>query len=185
MSRTDKDRLLYCYAVEGKTDEDKLKKLGVKLIVKTGGKYIKHDVISLLKGIAQKRTIVVFTDPDGPGIRIRERLQDELKGARLLIAKSRKALSTDGKKMGVAQMAMPDLKDVLTPYLEHDNAVQETNPWNLSALLECGLTGVGSEANKQKLMAKLGIFFYDSKEAMAMLWMLDLTVDEVKKSLEE
>ena len=35
----------YIYICEGTTDEDKLKKLGCLFVVKTGGKFIKKDII--------------------------------------------------------------------------------------------------------------------------------------------
>lgn len=75
----------YVYVVEGISDEDKLKKLGVEYIIKTGGKFIREDILLFLKEVYQKRNIILLTDPDGPGKNIASYVQK-------IIGKDRKSV---------------------------------------------------------------------------------------------
>lgn len=69
---------IYAYVVEGVTDEDKLKKAGCKYVIRTGGVFIQDDIINLIKMTSKVRKIVILTDPDGPGEKIRYLVKKEL-----------------------------------------------------------------------------------------------------------
>ena len=43
----------YAYVVEGMMDEDKLKKLGCLFVIKTGGKYIRPEVLRFIKNVSE------------------------------------------------------------------------------------------------------------------------------------
>ena len=65
---------LFLYVVEGNDDENKLRQLGVKHIVKTNGKFIRKEVISFLKLAQEKRDLILLLDPDGPGREITKKM---------------------------------------------------------------------------------------------------------------
>lgn len=176
---TDIKNKKYCYVVEGKTDEDKLKKCGISFIVKTNGKFLKEDFITLLKLISKHRFLVFMTDPDPTGQQIREHLQEEVK-VNYLVIKTKMKESHDAKKIGIAQMKMVNLKRVLESYIEHDRLSNEKAELSLLDLYQLGLTGENSTLKKEKIEKELGVHFYATKEMLLILQMLDFNKEKLE-----
>jgi len=68
--------------VEGKTDSAKLKKIYGQTIkvIETSGMGINREIMSQIKLLGLDYQIIVFTDPDGPGKKIREVINQALEG---------------------------------------------------------------------------------------------------------
>ena len=156
---------IYAYVVEGVTDEDKLKKAGCKYVIRTGGVFIQADIINLIKMTSKVRKIVILTDPDGPGEKID--------------LKADKENAKDSKKVGIAQMKMKDLVELLKPFLDHDTKSNEIPPYAIYSLYEMKLTGDNSSTNKEHLEKNLGIHIPSSKTLCMYLNMLALTVNQI------
>ncbi len=178
-----KDRC-YGYVVEGKTDEDKLKKLGIKLIVKTNGKFIAKTTLAFIAEVSRVRPLVFALDPDRPGIAIRRKLEDYLPDKDFRHIETGMKEATDGRKFGVAQMHMDRLAEVLAPFREHDENSPETFALSAADLLALGLSGRGdSRARRQKLEAQLGVSFPDGKTLLTGLWLLGFSKAKVEEVL--
>ena len=167
---------IYAYVVEGVTDEDKLKKAGCKYVIRTGGVFIQADIINLIKMTSKVRKIVILTDPDGPGEKIRYLVKKELDSNSWI---DLKADAKNSKKVGIAQMKMKDLVELLKPFLDHDNKSNEIPPYAIYSLYEMKLTGDNSSTNKEHLEKNLGIHIPSSKTLCMYLNMLALTVNQI------
>ena len=68
--------------VEGKTDSAKLKKIYGQTIkvIETSGMGINQEIINQIKVLGFDHQIIVFTDPDTPGKKIREVINQALEG---------------------------------------------------------------------------------------------------------
>ncbi|MCL8212786.1 ribonuclease M5 [Mesoplasma whartonense] len=68
--------------VEGKTDSAKLKKIYGETIkvLETSGMGINREIINQIKTLGIDHQIIVFTDPDTPGKKIREIINQALEG---------------------------------------------------------------------------------------------------------
>ena len=64
--------------VEGKTDTNKLKKLFDVQTIETNGLNLKKETIHFIVETSKIKPIILFLDPDGPGEKIRKKLQDYL-----------------------------------------------------------------------------------------------------------
>lgn len=170
---------IYAYVVEGVTDEDKLKKAGCKYVIRTGGVFIQADIINLIKMTSKVRKIVILTDPDGPGEKIRYLVKKELDSNSWVDLKADKENAKNSKKVGIAQMKMKDLIELLKPFLDHDIKSNEIPPYAIYSLYEMKLTGDNSSTNKEHLEKNLGIHIPSSKTLCMYLNMLALTVNQI------
>lgn len=180
-SKTDLNDKRYLYVCEGVTDEDKLKKLGCLFVVKTGGKFIRRDILLFLKEVHQVREIVLVLDPDGQGRNITEQVTKAV--GPCLIIQANKALAIKNGKVGIAEMKIEDLKDLLWPYIKHDIYVDENPSFDEEDYYELGLTGSGLKAKRMKLVTKYHIPYTSNKIVEDALLMLSKSIKDIKEDL--
>ncbi len=173
------DERRYLYVCEGVTDEDKLKKLGCLFVVCTGGKYIRPEIIEFLKEAHEYRQIVLLLDPDGPGNKIEERLHEELGDC--LVAKAEKKDAVRHGKVGIAEMGMEDLKELLRPYILHDIVSDESLSFDEYLFYDLKLTGQGSKEKRDKLIEKYHLPYTSKKNVEDCLLMLGVTKEEIEE----
>lgn len=173
---------IYCYVVEGKTDIDKVKKCGARFVIQTNGKFFNPYLISNLKEIAKHRQIVILTDPDPTGIAIRKKINQELNNSCLYI-ESPMRLSHDKKKIGIAQIKLNDLKEILKDYIYHDFESNEKIELTYEMMMNLNLIGLNSSKNKEFISKKLNINSSTSKEFLLLLQMLEVKEDDLKEML--
>lgn len=174
----------YAYICEGITDEDKLKKLGCLFVVPTGGKYIRKEITAFLKNLSQYRKFVLILDPDGPGNQIRKRVESYCTQPVIQVfANQEKA--NDGKKIGIAQMDMEDLKQLIFPFVRHDMLLDENLPFEEDDFYDLGLVGGESaKERRMKLVEKYSLPYTSAKKVMEYLWMLGVPYRQLKEDLE-
>ncbi len=171
----------YLYVCEGITDEDRLKKLGCLFVLPTGGKFIRHEIVSFLKLAYEVRDLVLILDPDGPGRKIQERLVQEVGPSLTIQVEQRKAIKKD--KVGIAQMAMVDLKEKLRPFVLHDILTDENLSLDEEDFYKLGLVGPGSKEKREKLIAHYHIPFTSAKKVEDCLLMLQINAKEIQEVL--
>ena len=93
--------------------------------------------------------------------------------------KADKENAKNSKKVGIAQMKMKDLVELLKPFLDHDIKSNEIPPYAIYSLYEMKLTGDNSSTNKEHLEKNLGIHIPSSKTLCMYLNMLGLTVNQI------
>lgn len=170
----------YLYIVEGNSDEDRLKKLHVTYIIKTGGKFIRPDILLFLKEVVKKRDIILLTDPDGPGKEIANHVQSRVGTCILLKAEKKKAIYHG--KVGIAEMKLTDIEELIHPYLKKDKEISENILTNID-MVDLGL--VGDKQKRMKLIEKYHIPYTSSKNVLDCLNMLAISRDELEKELTE
>lgn len=171
-----------CYVVEGATDEDKLRKCGCDLIIKTGGKLMRDDVMRYIAAVAKVRRIVVVTDPDITGRRIREKIEKKIGDCRSV--HTRILDSADHGKIGIAEMDMKKLRSIMASYVAEDEASKEADSFSSADMMEVGLTGSGSSERRQKIYEYLGFSFPDAKSLLRGLCCLGWNKDKVRRILD-
>lgn len=171
----------YLYVCEGITDEDRLKKLGCLFVLPTGGKFIRHEIIDFLKLAYAVRDLVLVLDPDGPGRQIRNRLLKEVGPSLVLEVEQKKAIKKD--KVGIAQVAMGDLKEKLRPFVLHDILTDENLSLDDEDFYRLGLVGPGSKEKREKLIGHYHIPFSSAKKVEDCLLMLSVSEKEIQEVL--
>jgi len=166
--------------VEGLHDEINIKSVypNAKCVI-TNGSEISVDTIKLLKELSKQYDIIVFTDPDSPGERIRSIISNEIPTCSHAFLRNCDCRSKNGRKVGIEHAP----KDAIIAALEsvyryEDHLDTITN----NELYELGLNGKSdSRIIRDKISDYLNIGKPNAKTFLKRVNLLQLT----KKDLEE
>lgn len=187
------DRIMEAIVVEGRYDKNTLSQIVDATIFETSGFGIfkNKQQLDLLRRVAEKRGLIVFTDPDGAGFLIRNHLKAAINGKYLkhayipdVYGKERRKMSPGKEgKLGVEGMTREVLLDALKRAgATFDNSAVSAadNLITKQDLVELGLSGgKDSSQKRKKLLRRLA--FPEHLSANAMLQALNLlyTPDEL------
>lgn len=117
--------------VEGKTDSQKLKKIfGENLItIETNGLGFDDKKINLIKELSKNNKIIIFTDPDGPGKKIRETLIQNLDTDVYNAFILKEDIDKNSKKIGIAEANEVAIKKALNNLITY-NKNNESISWS-------------------------------------------------------
>ena len=183
--------------VEGRYDKNTLSQIVDAPILETSGFGIFKDKkqMALLRQVAQKRGLIVFTDPDGAGFVIRNHIKSAIEPKYLkhayipdIMGKERRK-KTAGKegKLGVEGVS----REIILEALRRAGATiegEETASQSLITkqdLMAMGLSG-GADASAKRLALLKKLNLPEHMSANAMLQALNLlySLEEVKSLLE-
>ena len=183
--------------VEGRYDKNTLSQIVDTAILTTDGFGIFNDKerMALLRKVAEKRGLIVFTDSDGAGFLIRNRLKSAIDPKYLKHAytpdipgkERRKAAPGKEGKLGVEGMT----PEIIVTALRAAGATIEgetgatTGEITKQDMMALGLSGgVSSGEKRRQLMKSLG--FPERMSANALLQALNLlfTLDELKEQVQ-
>ena len=182
--------------VEGRYDKNTLSQIVDAPILETSGFGIFKDKaqLGLLRQVAEKRGLIVFTDSDGAGFVIRNHIKSTIDGRYLKhayipdIAGKERRKTTPGKegKLGVEGMTPEVILEALRragATIEGENA-PAYNRITKQDLMELGLSG-GKDSSEKRLHLLKKIQLPEHMSANAMLQALNLlyTLDELKDLL--
>ena len=183
--------------VEGRYDKNTLSQIVDAPILETSGFGIFKDKkqMALLRQVAQKRGLIVFTDSDGAGFVIRNHIKSAIPGKFLkhayipdIMGKERRK-STPGKegKLGVEGMSREIIVEALKragATIEGEEAPQ-SRQITKQDLMELGLSG-GADASAKRLALLKKLNLPEHMSANAMLQALNLlySLEELKSLLE-
>ncbi len=157
--------------VEGRYDKNALSQVVDAPIIETSGFGIfsNTEKMELLRKIAQKRGIIIFTDSDGAGFLIRNHIKGSIPPSQLKHAyapdiygkeKRKKTASKEGK-LGVEGMKPEVLREALIragATVEGAEMKTQSAGINKADMYEAGLSGcAGSAERREKLAARLGL----------------------------
>ena len=171
--------------VEGKYDKNTLLQIVDTTVFETSGFGIFHhkEQMDLLRRVAQKRGLIVFTDADGAGLVIRNYIKSAISAEFLKHAytpdifgkERRKATSGKEGKLGVEGMK----PEIILEALRRAGATFDDTPCSAVGnitkqdMMELGLSGgANAAANRSLLLKKLG--FPANMSANSMLQALNL-----------
>ena len=156
--------------VEGRYDKNTLSQVVDAVIVELGGFAVFNDKEkqAFLRKLAKERGIILFTDPDGAGFVIRNRVKGNIPEGRVLQAyvpdiygkEKRKRKPGKEGKLGVEGMTPQVLTDALRragATFEGEDAPRRSAGITKADLLDKGLIGPGSAERRATLQRELGL----------------------------
>lgn len=150
-------------------------------IVTTNGSDVPRETIDYLKELKKKRDIVVLTDPDMPGKRIRDILNQQIPG--LLHAYIPKEKAIKGHKVGVAESDKDTILEALSRIVPA--ASLDRGCLTNADLFDLGLVGLPDSSTKRdKLSSKLHLGKANGKTMLKRLNALGLTREQIEEALE-
>ena len=191
-------RIKEAIVVEGRYDKNTLSQIVDATILETSGFGIFKDKeqMSLLRRVAQKRGLVVFTDSDGAGFVIRNHIKSAIPAKFLKHAyipdvygkERRKTAPGKEGKLGVEGMKPEIIIDALRKAgatIEGESA-EPRNQITKQDLMELGLSG-GADASAKRLLLLKKLELPEHMSANAMLQALNLlySLDELMELVRE
>lgn len=193
------DRIKEAIVVEGRYDKNTLSQIVDAPIFETAGFGIFKDKkqMALLRQVAQKRGLIVFTDSDGAGFVIRNHIKSAIDGKYLKHAyipdiygkERRKTAPGKEGKLGVEGMTRNVLLEALRragATFEESHAEVRIQEITKQDLMELGLSG-GKDASdrRKKLLKKLNLPEHLSTNAMLQALNLLYTLNELTAIMAE
>lgn len=166
--------------VEGKTDIDFLSTFLDCDFYSVNGSAVSDKDIDFIKEYLKKGEVVILTDPDFPGLKIRNYLNEKIPG--LKNAFVRKENSIKHNKVGVAESTVDEVKSALQNAKVFSSKGTDYNTITMSDLIELGLAGnQNSFKLRKKVSENLHIGFSNCKTLLKKLNMLEITKEELEE----
>lgn len=167
--------------VEGKSDKQFLETFLKADILTCNGSAIDGFDIEYVKELANKRGVIILTDPDYPGQKIRNWLTSKISVCKQAFV--RKENSIKHHKVGVAEAS----KEEVLLALENVVTFDSNNKGNLksSDLLKLNIIGLNSKTNKQKIIDHFHIGYCNSKTLLNRLNLLNVSLLELESVIND
>ncbi|AUJ24469.1 ribonuclease M5 [Virgibacillus dokdonensis] len=170
--------------VEGKDDTAKINQAVDADTIETNGSAIHTSIIKQIQHAKDKRGVIIFTDPDYPGERIRHIVDQAVPGCKhaFLTRNEARAKNSTTKNLGVEHASIKDIKKALESVYELQ-PVRESEITK-AELMHHGFIG-GQEANKRReqLGELLQIGHTNGKQLLKRLTMFGIGKAEFERAV--
>jgi ribonuclease M5 len=170
--------------VEGKEDTRRLKEIFPDIqTIETRGSAIDDRTIALIRKAQESRGVIIFTDPDYPGKRIRSIIDQHVPGCKHAYIEKEKAISVKKKKVGVEHCSTEDIKKSLLNITEMNE--DESNV-EFSDLVSLGLIG-GKESNglRNYISQQLNIGHNNAKQFLNKIKVFHIPLETLKDLIQD
>lgn len=168
--------------VEGKDDTTAIKRAVDADTIETNGSAISMATIESIKRAQATRGVIVFTDPDFPGQKIRQTITEHVPECKHAFIPKGEALHKHGKGVGVEHASPESIQIALkNAHIMTEEAVEEITQ---DDLIMAGLMGgIGSKERREKLGKILRIGYANGKQLHKRLMMFQISKEEFSKAL--
>ena len=169
--------------VEGEHDKRKLLSFLDADVLVTGGFCIfKNDKMKeLIKRLSEKKGVIILTDPDYPGQKIRNEISSYLNVCKHAFV--RKENSIKKRKVGVAEASKEEVLYALENVVTFDNS--EVGELTATDLYLLNISGSNSSINKEKVINHFHIGHCNSKTLLKRLNLLKVSKEELEKIIND
>lgn len=175
-------RIKEVIVVEGKNDTAKLKRFFDCDTIETGGSGLDQRVLDRIRIAKKKRGVIIFTDPDAPGNRIRDKINKKIPGCKNAFIEKNKARTS--KKVGIEHGEEEYLWDALSNLVTYEESPKEMIA--TSDLYELGLLGKDESAVLRQVVGeRLHLGDGNAKTMRNRLNCLGITKEELQKVIED
>lgn len=163
--------------VEGKDDTTAIRLAVDADTIETNGSAINEETIIKIKRAQESRGVIVFTDPDFPGEKIRKTIAEQVPDCKHAFLSREEATERNGKGLGVEHASPTAIKKAL----QGAQMMSETIMEEISTedLVDAGLIG-GNKAKerREKLGKLLRIGYTNGKQLHKRLMMFQISTEE-------
>ncbi|GAA0439269.1 ribonuclease M5 [Lentibacillus halophilus] len=170
--------------VEGRDDTAKLKQAVNADTIETNGSAVKTSVINQIRHAQTKRGVIIFTDPDYPGSRIRHIVANAVDGCKhaFLQQDDARAKNENGKSIGIEHASPAALRQAL----QNVYTLTEDEPVSITRddLIAEGLIGTPEAARRrERLGALLHIGHTNGKQLLKRLSMFRISKHQFNQAM--
>ncbi|MCT8136359.1 ribonuclease M5 [Anaerobacillus sp. CMMVII] len=168
--------------VEGRDDTVAVQNAVNADTIETSGSAIGKHVIEQIKLAKDRRGIIILTDPDYPGERIRKIISQQVPGCKHAFLPKKEAISKKGDDLGVENASPEAIRLALS------EAQQEEEEWveqvSLEELLALGLiAGKKARRRRERLGDILKIGYTNGKQLYKRLIMFKIRAEEFSEAV--
>ncbi|WP_226671264.1 ribonuclease M5 [Metabacillus litoralis] len=168
--------------VEGKDDTTAIKRAVDADTIETNGSSIGETVIEQIKLAQKTRGVILFTDPDFPGEKIRKTISDQIAGCKHAFIPKNDARPKRGRGIGVEhaspeaiRLALQSVKEEMEEYI---------SDISFDDLVDAGLIGGSrAKARREKLGIILKIGYTNGKQLHKRIQMFQITKEEYVEAI--
>jgi len=161
--------------VEGYHDKQALLKLIDANILVTQGSYLSEKTLKLIEKAHSTSGVIVFTDPDTPGKKIRNTIQNRIPDVKHAHIMQKDA--KDKHKIGVEHASAEVLLEALNHVMTVSDSISDLS---LNDLIDCGLSGhIDSQNLRNKCAEKLYIAEGNAKSFLKQCQFKQITKEDL------
>ena len=183
---TNKIKIQEVLVVEGKDDTANLRRFYEVDTYETRGSAINDEDLERIDKLNNLRGVIVFTDPDYNGERIRRIIMEAVPTAKHAFLRRDEAAPksrTKGRSLGVEHASFEDLQAALSSVVGHFDD-EENFDISKSDLLRLGLLmGADSRRRREFLGEELRIGYSNGKQLLKRLELFGVTLAEVEEAM--
>lgn len=172
-------RISEIIVVEGQNDTNRLQQFFDVDTIETGGFNLSKEVIERIRSAQERRGVIVFTDPDPIGERIRTVINKKVPGVKNAFISQKVARDDRRHKVGVEHAEYEDLHASLKNCVSFKEFDEPSLSWN--DFIDLGL--VGTKARREKVAEAFHIGHCSAKVAYKRLCQLGVTKKEIEEVL--
>jgi ribonuclease M5 len=168
--------------VEGKDDTTAIQKALDADTIETNGSAINEQTINKIRLAQKTRGVIIFTDPDYPGQKIRQTIDLQVPGCKHAFLPKGEALHKRGKGVGVEHAT----SEAIRRALKDVHIMQETIEEQITKedLITAGLVGgSGSKERRVRLGEILKIGYTNGKQLHKRLMMFQISRQDFSQAL--
>ena len=107
-------RIKEIIVVEGKDDTVAIQRAVQADTIETNGSAVSVETLEKIEHAQSKRGVIVFTDPDYPGRRIRAIIEERVPNVKHAFLTKEKAIAKNGKGLGIEHACDNDIREALS-----------------------------------------------------------------------
>lgn len=166
--------------VEGKDDASAIKKALKAEIITTGGFSFPKGTIDRIKEAQKRCGVIIFTDPDFAGEKIRKKISNEVKGCKHAFL-PREEAKKDGD-IGIENASVKSILNALSKVRTESNTIR--SEFKQVDLIRNGLIGENNSSEKRDEIGKIiGIGYGNAKQFLNRLNNYGVTREEFNEAL--
>lgn len=169
--------------VEGKSDTQAINKAVQADTIETNGSAIGERVLEAIRHAVKKRGVIIFTDPDFPGEKIRKSISERVPHCKHAFLTRKEATGKPTESLGIEHASPEAIREALSQVYTEAEEAPELIP--LEKLMSYGLIG-GKKARqrRERLGEKLKIGYTNGKQLHKRLRMFQVTEAAFIKAIE-
>lgn len=166
--------------VEGRDDITAVKRAVDADLIATSGFGINDKILERIRNAAERRGVIILTDPDYAGEKIRRTVSEKIPGCKHAFLP--RELATKNGDIGIENASPESIRDALSKV--KTEVSESRNEFSMDDLIRNGLTGSNDSSNKRDVMGReLGIGYGNAKQFLSRLNRYGISRDEFNKAL--
>ncbi|MGM9987016.1 MAG: ribonuclease M5 [Bacillaceae bacterium] len=170
--------------VEGKDDTTAIKRAVGADTIETNGSAVSEQTIEVIRHAQAVRGVIIFTDPDYPGQRIRNIVSEKVPGCKHAFLPKEAAIAKGKRGLGVEHASDEEIRKALCNVYEVAEAF--VSEIDYQDLVDAGLIG-GSKAKARRMVLGklLKIGYTNGKQLYKRLQMFNISKEQFSEALQQ